>query len=132
MSEHIDKKLQTRAEESCIDTRKFEVGTKLFVETESNVYELTFIDAGAGIVFARNGSNWLEEIEVRFNGCTWGGSCLKMGHIGRGMYMEFQYIEDKKAGGSRKSSAVKSCKVVGPKEAWNFELWEDEEDEDTV
>jgi len=135
MSDHIDKeleaKLQSKAEEGCVDTRQFDAGTKLYVETERNVYEILFTEPENGMVMARNGSNWLEEIEVRFNGCTWGGSCLKMGAIGKGMHMEFQYLEGPKGGKVHTTTHVQTCKIVGPNEAWNFELWEDE-DEDTV
>ena len=132
MSDHIDKKLQaqlnSKAEKGCVDTCKFEEGTKLYAETLNNVYEITFVDPTNGIVRVRNGTTYLEEVERRFNGCTWGGSCLKIGHIGKGMHMEFQKLDD---GGTRTTTIVQSCKVVAPDGSWNFELWEDE-DEDTV
>ena len=130
MSDHIDPKLQEqfKKEKGCVDTRKFEAGTKLYAETKNNVYEITFTDPEHGIVQVRNGTNYLEEVERRFNGCTWGGACLKLGHIGKGMHLEFQKLD---TGGTRTTTAVKSCKVVAPDESWNFELWEDE-DEDTV
>jgi hypothetical protein len=130
--QHIDKalqaKLNSRAEEGCVDTRKFESGTKLYVQTRNNVYEITFTDPKRGIVLVRNGTTYLEEVKRRFNGCTWGGTCLKIGHIGKGMHLEFQKFD---TGDTRTTTSVESCQVVAPDESWGYELWE-EEDEDTV
>jgi hypothetical protein len=124
---HLDKKLQGVAEEGCVDTRKFEEGTTLWVETMNSVYEIIFKDVIHGIVDIVGGNKFLDPIEVRFNGCTWGGSCLKLGHIGKGMHMEFTYLAGEKTGKVFTTTAIQSAKVVGPNNAWNYELWEEDE-----
>ena len=117
MNDNINKKL--------VDTRKFDDNTKLYIETKRNVYEILFIEPINGIVIAYNCTGWLSGIKVRFNGCTFGGSCLKMGHIGKDMNMEFQYLDGSKVGQIHITTNIQTGKIVGPNNEWNFELWKE-------
>jgi len=62
-------------------------GTKISVKTKNSIYELQVLDSD-GSVRICGGIFEIPEI-VHFNGCTFGGTMLKIDWIGKGMYMEF-------------------------------------------
>lgn len=70
-----------------IDVSKLEPGTVILVKTRNSNYEITI--QKNGLVLLKGGQHLPEAKQARFNGSTWGGTCLKVDWIGHEMYMEF-------------------------------------------
>ncbi len=67
-----------------LDTLKS--GDIVTVETYNSTYIIEVVDGTK--VKITGGSYFLEPTEAIINGSTWGGSMIKIGFIGKGMYME--------------------------------------------
>lgn len=74
-----------------IDVTKLKPGTKIFVCTINNLYQITIIDGCK--VKVKGGKYFDSEIETYLNGSTWGGSMIKLGWIGFDMHMEFAHFQ---------------------------------------
>jgi hypothetical protein len=65
-------------------------GAVLEVETQNHWY--TIVNRGQGRVLISGHPHYCPNlVPVRIEGSTWGGSMLKVGFIGRGMYLELQH-----------------------------------------
>lgn len=74
------------------DLRRLEVGRKLIVKTKNTTY--TIERRADGDYISGNAKYCPEPTLCYIAGSTFGGSMLKVGFVGRGMYMEMQ-IEGK-------------------------------------
>jgi hypothetical protein len=61
---------------------------QLEVRTDNSLYRITMLDGG-GRVLVRGGAAFPVWSEASLAGSTLGGSCLKVGWIGRGFCLEF-------------------------------------------
>lgn len=65
-------------------------GEHLEIQTRSRCYHL--FNQGEGEVLISGHPEYCPEpVQVRVHGSTWGGSMLKQGFIGQGMYLEFSH-----------------------------------------
>jgi len=89
-----------------IDLRSLPPGTELVVDTRNSRYRLVMLDGPDSNALVRGGRYFRQETEARINGSTNGGSPLKRGWIGLGLFVEIS------AGGKRiVTSPVRSIKV---------------------
>lgn len=102
----------------CIDN--LAVGTKIEVRTKNSLYVLTVVDPAKQIVKVIGGKHLPEEIEVIFQGSTFGGSILKPGWIGHEMYMEMTIKREHK--NVLTTGPVKSAKVIAGDGTWEYKL----------
>jgi len=80
--------------------------SKIAVQTENNLYEITVISAFAGEVLVRGGKFFPEYTPARLAGCSLGGSFLKV----RGIYVGFN-IEFYSGGRTIITSRVRTISV---------------------
>jgi hypothetical protein len=66
----------------------------LEVRTKNTVYRVVVLDGPAGEVLVSGGRFFPTPARVRLNGCTRGGSCIKLRGIYCGCRLEFQNGED--------------------------------------
>ena len=92
-----------------VDLLKLKAGTKLEVQTQNTLYTIEILEEGATEVLISGGSYFPETKKAFFNGSTFGGSMLKIGHVGFGMYMEITIP----VVGTITTSSCKSCKIIG-------------------
>jgi hypothetical protein len=104
-----------------VQLSKLAVGTKLLVETEMSVYEVTLLDSSGKCMIS--GSNeFLEETEILLIGSTG-----YKGFIVFGEGLDFAYSDKDGQLGHGHTSAVNSCRLTGTKEdgtKWHYEVWE--------
>lgn len=72
------------------------VGTVVQAITETSTYTVTIVDPTKRIVTIEDPNFFFIPQEVILNGSTWGGSMIRAGWIGRGMYMEIIRPERRK------------------------------------
>ncbi len=65
-------------------------GAQLEIQTRSRCYHL-FNQGGGEVLISGHPDYCPEPVQVRVHGSTWGGSMLKQGFIGQGMYLEFRH-----------------------------------------
>ena len=71
-----------------IALREIEPLGTLLARTENSVYRIIPLEIGSSRVLIQGGRFFPEPTEVRFAGCGFGGSFLKLGWIGLGLRME--------------------------------------------
>lgn len=69
------------------DIDKLPVGKKLMVQTQNTLY--TIERREDGVYISGNKRYCPEPTKCHINGSTWGGSMIKVGYVGVGMYLEF-------------------------------------------
>ena len=74
---------------SGVDLRSLPDGTKVVVETCNSRYRLVLHEGDGCNAVVQGGAFFSEETEVRIDGSTPGGSLLKVGWIGLGLFLEF-------------------------------------------
>jgi hypothetical protein len=72
-----------------IDLRAVPIGTNILVDTRNSRYRLVLREGDGRDVVVQGGRYFHQETEVRVNGSTLGGSLLKIGWIGVGLFLEF-------------------------------------------
>jgi len=60
----------------------------LEIETNNRAYELVLLGEDHAMI-SGHPTYCPRPVEVRINGCNWGGSMLKIAYLGRGMHLEF-------------------------------------------
>ena len=72
---------------SAVDLRSLPSGTELVVKTRNSCYRFVVLDDG-GNVRVQGGRYFPQETTARIEGCTLGGSLLKLDWIGLGLFLE--------------------------------------------
>lgn len=73
--------------------KNLETGDVVTVETRNSTYVAEIVD---GRKVNISGGFLKETVEAIIQGSTWGGSMMKLGFVGKGMHMEFDYaFEDR-------------------------------------
>ena len=67
-------------------------GTVLEIETQNRWYRLKNLGSGKALI-SGHPQFCPEPVLVSIEGCTWGGSMIKVRYIGRGMHLEFRHPE---------------------------------------
>jgi hypothetical protein len=89
-----------------IDLRSLPPGTEVVVDTRHSRYRFVMFDGLGSNALVQGGRYFRQETEARINGSTCGGSPLKSGWIGLGLFVEIS------AGGMRiVTSRVRSITV---------------------
>ena len=100
-----------------IDVYKLKPETVIEVVTQNSTYELK-VSHTPGYVYAKGGKHIKIKTLVHFNGCTFGGSAIRSGWIGRGMHMEIMLSKKRML----TTTKVKAATIHG--DGWKYELWE--------
>ena len=72
---------------TAVDLRSLPSGTELVVKTRNSCYRFVVLDDG-GNVRVQGGRYFPQETTARIDGCTLGGSLLKLDWIGLGLFLE--------------------------------------------
>jgi hypothetical protein len=72
-----------------VDLRSVPTGTNVLVDTRNSRYRLVLREGGGCNVVVQGGRYFHQETEARVDGSTLGGSLLKIGWIGVGLFLEF-------------------------------------------
>jgi hypothetical protein len=83
----IARSIQRAETLTAVDLRSLPSGTELLVETRNSRYRFVVLDDG-GNVLVDGGRYFPQETTARIDGCTLGGSLLKLGWIGLGLFLE--------------------------------------------
>jgi hypothetical protein len=100
-----------------INVHKLKPGTLLLVATKNSLYKIAKCDKIDEVII-QGGKHIPEPCFGLFTGSTFGGSMIKLGWIGRGMFMEI-FFPDQKA--KIKTSFVKAVRIVG--DGWEYDMW---------
>ena|SRR3989442_9597248 len=74
-----------------IDLRSLPEGTAVVVDTRHSRYRLVTLDGNGGNALVEGGSYFPQETTARVEGSTLGGSLLKVGWIGLGLFLELSF-----------------------------------------
>jgi hypothetical protein len=125
-----EKKLIDKTEYTPIEVCKLQPDTQLLVETQDEtVYHFVVINPTEGLVAASGGRLFQRGINVTLVGSYWddGKTNQRPGIIQKGLCIEFKVsnpkVKDKIHYVS--TSPIKSVKIIGPDETWEFEMWEE-------
>src|SRR5262245_58168259 len=75
------------AEPAAVDLRSVPLGTELVVETCNSRYRFVMLDDHWNVL-VQGGRRFEQATTARIDGCTFGGSLLKLGWIARGLCLE--------------------------------------------
>jgi hypothetical protein len=78
-----------------IDVGSLPPGTEVTVDTCHSRYRLVILDGSAGDALVKGGLHFPQETTARIEGSTLGGSLLKIGWIGVGLFLELS-LRDKR------------------------------------
>lgn len=99
-SPEINRRIVQSEVEGGVDLTGLPSGTILIVETENRCYRIE-VREGRSVYISGHPQFCPDPTLVSITGSNWGGSMLKMGFIGRGMFLEFQHPEYKRISTSR-------------------------------
>lgn len=111
LSAEINERMAASERDGGIWMKDVEVGQTVLVQTQNTLYELT-----------KHGDHWMglggkyfpRPRIAHIHGSTFGGSMIRMGFLGVGMFMEFSHPTDDKANVT--TSAILSAKIKGATE----------------
>lgn len=110
---------KSKALEVGIDVYRLRAGTIVLATTKHNLYKLIKMEDRTN-VYVQGGKFFPEPTEAVFTGSTFGGSMIKLGWIGYGMYMEMYVVGLRKR---IKTSPVNAAKIIG--NGWEYDMdWE--------
>jgi hypothetical protein len=90
-----------------IDVGSLPSGTEVVVDTRNSRYRLVILDGCGGNALVKGGRYFPQETAARIEGSTLGGSPLKIGWVGRGLFLELS------VGGKRiVTSRVRSIRLA--------------------
>lgn len=102
-------------------TTKIEVGTRLLIETEDFVYDLSVDDISNVLMCTITGGEYVEEPVILVG--SWQSDKTFTKHvISKNSRVEFILLKNSK---NTVTSPVKSVHMTGPDNRWEYELWED-------
>lgn len=111
----------SKALEYGISIHKLKAGTTVFAVTKNSVYKIIKSSKDQYEVTIQGGKHFLEPVYANFSGSTFGGSIMKIGWIGYGMYMEFYVPSHKK---KYRTTPVEAARIVG--DGWEYDMDWDE------
>ena len=97
LSDEINARIDNPERLNDLDVRTIKVGSKVLIHTRNTIY----------ILHRLTETNWTVEghpkfcptpTPCRFAGSTWGGSMIKVGHLGIGMHMELYLLKGRNVG----------------------------------
>lgn len=103
--------------EQGIDVHKLKAGTVLLVVTQNSLYKIIKGERDQYDVTIQGGKHFREAGPANFSGSSFGGSMMKIGWIGFGMFMEFYSFGHK---ARYKTTAVQAARVVG--DGWEYDM----------
>ena len=117
----LDAILKEQKELKGIQVDQLPKGTKINVTTKNSLYKMetlrrnkVYLQGGT----CKDGSiTFPEKTLAYFLGSNFGGSAIKMGYIGYGLFMEFQI-------GRRYliTSSTKTVQIIAPDNSWSYEM----------
>ncbi len=105
----------SKALENGIDVHKLKPGTMVIAVTKNNLYKITKGSKDQYDVTVQGGKFFRQPTSANFSGSTFGGSMMKIGWIGYGMYMEI-HANGKKV----RTTGVRAAKIVG--DGWEYDM----------
>lgn len=112
--------LKSKYLECGINVHNLKPGTTVYAVTRNSLYKIIKGDGDQYDVSIQGGKHFPQPVRGNFSGSTFGGSMMKIGWIGYGMYMEIYVPSCRK---TYKTTPVKSARVVG--EGWEYDMeWE--------
>jgi hypothetical protein len=100
-----------------INVHKLKPGTTVYAATKNSVYKIVKCDTDQYRVWIQGGKYFPQPAEANFSGSTFGGSIMKIGWIGYGMYMEIYSLSHRK---KYKTTPVEAARVVG--NGWEYDM----------
>lgn len=90
--------------------KNLEPDTVLEIQTRNTIYSVRIIDPDNSTVLISGHEKYCPEpTKARINGCTWGGSMIRVGCVDENMYLEiYLYEQDKNIN----TSLVESAEIV--------------------
>ena len=107
--------------ENCLRVDLLEVGMKILLETQHNIYEFEKIEH-PNVFLLQGGQIFKTPERVRFNSCTFGGTSIWLYRIGKDLFPEIITERENPEEKKLRMSAVKSAKVIGP--TYEIEVFE--------
>ena len=74
-----------------VDVRSLQPGTEVVVDTRNSHYRFVTLDGSGCNALVQGGRYFVQEATARIEGSTVGGSLLKIGWIGLGLFLELSY-----------------------------------------
>ncbi len=105
-------------EKSGIDLSQLEIGTKIEMQTVNTLYHIEVLPENKFMV--QGGHFFIQPIETYIGGSTYGGSMIKLKWLGINMHAEIGTPH--RASPLVTTSAIRSIKVIGPNDKWNYTL----------
>ncbi len=103
-----------------IDVHSLKPGTTVLVVTKNNLYKMIKGSEDKYDVSIQGGKLFPEVKKIKFSGSTFGGTMLKIGWIGKEMFMELYSIEERKI---YRTTGVTAARIVG--DGWEYDMqWE--------
>ena len=100
-----------------IDVHSLKPGTAVIVATTNSIYKIVKGQADKYEVKIQGGKYIPEPSWANFSGSTFGGSMIKPGWIGYGMFMEFFVIGERNR---YVTSSVRAAKIIG--DGWEYDM----------
>ena len=100
-----------------INVHRLKVGTVILALTRNSLYKIIKGARDQHDITIQGGKYFTEPTPANFSGSTFGGSMMKIGWIGYGMYMEIYAISHKK---KYKTTPVEAAKIVGA--GWEYDM----------
>lgn len=88
MFNHTNDERGTASDVACVDLRSLPPGTELVVDTCNSRYRFVMLDASSWDAMVQGGRHFRQMTRARIDGSTFGGSLLKIGWIGVGLFVE--------------------------------------------
>lgn len=86
--------LRSEGDGAAIDFHFFADDTVVEIHTDNSIYRLQVLDCNQCVVLATGDNRYLlETTRCRVNGCTWGGSIIKLRHVVIGMHLELEILD---------------------------------------
>lgn len=108
-------------ESKCLDcginVHRLKAGTTILALTKNSLYKIIKGSRDQYDITIQGGKYFLNPTNANFSGSTFGGSIMKMGWIGYGMYMELYALDHKK---KYKTTPVEAAKIIG--DGWEYDM----------
>jgi hypothetical protein len=100
-----------------INVHKLKAGTVLLVLTRNSLYKIVKGNKDQYDITVQGGKHFRQPSQANFSGSTFGGSIIKIGWIGYGMYMEFYSVNHKT---KYRTTGVEAARIIG--DGWEYDM----------
>ena len=100
-----------------IDVHKLKAGTIILALTRNSLYKIIKGSRDQYDITIQGGKYFRKPTVANFSGSTFGGSMMKIGWIGYGMYMELYSLDHKK---KYKTTPVEAARIIG--NGWEYDM----------